>query len=378
MTMRFLLYTHSLVSDWNHGNAHFLRGVMRDLLRRGHQALALEPTDGWSRRNLLADRGPAALERFQRDFPELRSLDYGNDFDHEAQLADADVVIVHEWTDPALVARIGRARREGGTFTLLFHDTHHRAVSATADIAGLTLADYDGILAFGETLRQRYLRAGWGDNVFTWHEAADDTLFRPRLDIPRDRDLVWIGNWGDDERSAEIQQFLVEPSRELKLAATVHGVRYPQPALQALAAAGIDYRGSIANADVPKAFAAHRVTMHIPRRPYVEALPGIPTIRMFEALACGIPLISAPWEDAENLFRPGTDFLFARDDGEMTRLLREVVEDEELATSLATAGRETVAARHTCRHRVDELFDILAARGTARVTEALAAREAAQ
>ena len=376
--MRFLFYTHSLVSDWNHGNAHFLRGVMRDLQRRGHEALALEPTGGWSRENLLADQGPGAIARFHADFPGLRSMLYDSAFDHEARLADADVVIVHEWTEPALVERLGRARRDGGSFTLLFHDTHHRAVSAAEDIAGLRLGDYDGILAFGETLRQRYLRSGWGDSVFTWHEAADDALFRPLPEIPRERDLVWIGNWGDDERSAEIQQFLIEPSHELGLSATVHGVRYPELALAALAAAGIDYRGWIANADVPKAFARHRVTMHIPRRPYVETLPGIPTIRMFEALACGMPLISAPWDDAENLFRPGTDFLFARDGAQMTELLRTVLADRDLAGSLAAAGRETIAARHTCRHRVDELLDILAARGTARVTEALAAREAAQ
>ena len=376
--MRFLFYTHSLVSDWNHGNAHFLRGVMRDLLRRGHDAVALEPAAGWSRQHLLEDQGPAALARFAMDFPGLRSVAYDEAFDHEAQLADADVVIVHEWTEPALVARIGRARRAGGSFTLLFHDTHHRAVSATADIAGLMLADYDGILAFGETLRQRYLQSGWGDSVFTWHEAADDALFRPQPEISRERDLVWIGNWGDDERTAEIQQFLVGPCHQLGLTATVHGVRYPQPALQALATAGIDYRGWIANAEVPQAFARHRVTMHIPRRPYVEALPGIPTIRMFEALACGIPLLSAPWDDAENLFRPGTDFLFARNGAEMATLLRELLDDRDRAAALAAAGRETVAARHTCRHRVDELLDILAVRGTARVTEALAAREAAQ
>ncbi|TIV05438.1 MAG: glycosyltransferase, partial [Mesorhizobium sp.] len=92
---------------------------------------------------------------------------------------------------------------------------------------------------------------------------------------------------------------------------TVHGVRYPPDALTALADTGLRYEGWIANADVPKAFARHRITMHIPRRPYRESLPGIPTIRMFEALACGIPLVSAPWSDVEGLFRSGTDFLFA-------------------------------------------------------------------
>ena len=78
----------------------------------------------------------------------------------------------------------------------------------------------------------------------------------------------------------------------------MHGVRYPADArASACGCAGISYGGWIANADVPQAFARHRVTVHVPRRPYVAALPGIPTIRMFEALACGIPLVSAPWDD---------------------------------------------------------------------------------
>jgi len=376
--MKFVFYSHSLMSDWNHGNAHFLRGIMRDLIRRGHEALALEPEDSWSRANLLKDQGPVAIQKFRETFPELRSQIYGGGFDHEAAIADADVVVVHEWTEPELVERIGRARRLGGRFTLLFHDTHHRAVSAEGDIAGLKLDDYDGILAFGETLRQRYLNAGWGRTVFTWHEAADDTLFRPRPDIAKTGDLIWIGNWGDDERSAEITEFLVRPVMALGLDATVRGVRYPERALDALWDAGIHYGGWIANAEAPLAFARHKVTVHIPRRPYVENLPGIPTIRVFEALACGIPLISAPWNDAENLFHPGRDYLIAASGEEMTRLLRDVLSDQDLSASLVTAGLETIRARHTCRHRVDELFSILTVCGTERVTRELATREAAE
>jgi len=376
--MKFVFYTHSLVSDWNHGNAHFLRGVMRDLVRRGHEAIALEPDGAWSRENLMKDQGPRPLAAFVRTFPTLVARVYGEDFDHEAALADADVVVVHEWTDPALVARIGKARRNGGRFTLIFHDTHHRAVSAQGDIAGLDLTGYDLVLAFGETLRQRYLKAGWGRNVFTWHEAADDALFHPMPEVEKTGDLIWIGNWGDDERSAEIMHFLVKPVRELGLKAVVRGVRYPAQALDALKRAGISYGGWIANACAPQAFAQHNVTVHIPRRPYIQALPGIPTIRVFEALACGIPLISAPWDDVEGLFRRGQDFLFARDGAAMTRLLREVLCDDALAASLARSGLETIRARHTCRHRVDELLGILSEHGTARVTNALAIKEAAE
>jgi spore maturation protein CgeB len=92
----------------------------------------------------------------------------------------------------------------------------------------------------------------------------------------------------------------------------------------------------------------------------VEALPGIPTIRVFEALACGIPLVSAPWDDCEGLFEPGGDFLVARNGSEMREQLRAVLNDPDLASALAEQGRRTILARHTCAHRVDELLDIYA------------------
>ncbi|MCE6957951.1 glycosyltransferase [Cereibacter sphaeroides] len=360
--MKFLFYTHSLVSDWNHGNAHFLRGVMRDLVNRGHGAEALEPASSWSRMNLEADQGQAPVAAFTRTFPDLPVRRYGADFDHEAALDAADVVVVHEWTDPALVARIGRARAAGGRFLLLFHDTHHRAVSADAEIGALDLSGHDGILVFGETLRETYERAGWGRQVFTWHEAADDSIFRP-MPAEAEGDLIWIGNWGDGERSAELAEYLIEPVKRLGLRAAVHGVRYPAEALDRLSAAGIDFRGWIPNAEVPRAFGRHRVTVHVPRRPYVEALPGIPTIRVFEALACGIPLVSAPWNDAEGLFRTGSDYLLARDGAEMERHLRAVLHDRDLAEALAEHGLATIRSRHTCRHRVDELLAIVARLG---------------
>ncbi len=286
-----------------------------------------------------------------------------------AVAAEADVVIVHEWTDPVLVARIGMARQAGGRFTLLFHDTHHRAVSASGEIGAMDLSGYDGVLAFGEALRERYLATGWGRQVWTWHEAADDVLFHPIEGEPEEGDLVWIGNWGDGERAAELAEYLIDPVRDLSLRATVRGVRYPPKARKALKAAGIHYGGWVANAEAPRTFARHRVTVHIPRRPYVEALPGIPTIRPFEALACGIPLVSAPWDDAEGLFRPG-DFLWARDGDEMRTHLHHLIHDPAARAEQAARGLETIRARHTCRHRVDELSAILDRLGT-RPKEAL-------
>jgi spore maturation protein CgeB len=89
-------------------------------------------------------------------------------------------------------------------------------------------------------------------------------------------------------------------------------------------------------------------------------LPGIPTIRVFEALACGIPLLSAPWTDAEELFRPQRDYLISQNGEEMTRLLRTIAHEPALRDALAASGLETIRARHTCAHRVDELLSIVA------------------
>jgi spore maturation protein CgeB len=87
-------------------------------------------------------------------------------------------------------------------------------------------------------------------------------------------------------------------------------------------------------------------------------LPGIPTIRVFEALACGIPLVCAPWNDTEELFTPGEDFLVARSGAEMRGHLDAIRHDPKLAAELSRHGRATIEARHSCAHRVDELLAI--------------------
>ena len=358
--MRIAYFTHSLQSCWNHGNAHFLRGVLSELVARGHDVRAYEPEGAWSLANLLADHGDEGLAAFRESYPELHSMVYAADTDPVALVGDAELVIVHEWNDPALVAAIGRLRSKGGRFTLLFHDTHHRAVSAPDEMKAFDLSGYDGVLAFGEALSEVYRDWGWGRRVWTWHEAADLRRFHPPAGEGERTGLVWIGNWGDGERSDEIVRFLLAPAREAGLPLDIYGVRYPDEARATLAKHGVHYHGGAANAAAPGIFARHLATVHVPRRYYASLLPGIPTIRVFEALACGIPLLSAPWDDSEGLFRPGTDFLMVEDGEAMTRALREVRDDADLRASLVAHGLEAIRARHSCAHRVDELFTILA------------------
>ena len=356
--MKVVYFTHSLASCWNHGNVHFLRGVLRELIVRGHQVRAYEPAGAWSLQNLLADHGEAGLSAYRHAYPELSSTAYGDGFDVEAACDGADLVLVHEWNTPELIAAVGAARARGGRFTLLFHDTHHRAVSDPEAISQMQLDVYDGVLAFGETLTEVYRRHGWEGRAWTWHEAADVRLFHPPAVEETREGLVWIGNWGDGERTAELEQFLLAPTHAAKLSLDIYGVRYPDAARAMLTRYGAAYHGWAPNAEAPRLFARHLATVHVPRRFYVERLPGIPTIRVFEALACGIPLLSAPWRDSEGLFRVGRDFLMARDGREMGAHLREVANDADLRASLVASGLQTIRARHTCAHRADELLAI--------------------
>ncbi|MBI2678508.1 MAG: glycosyltransferase [Candidatus Koribacter versatilis] len=359
------IFAHSWVSDWNHGNAHFLRGLARILVRAGSNVRCYEQLGSWSLSNLVRHEGERAIDaidHFRKIFPELDIRFYNLDHTLSAfllrELRGADVVLVHEWSDPVLVNAILALKQQLGFYVLL-HDTHHRALSDPRELLRFHLHLFDGVLAFGEPIARIY-RDGFGmERVWTLHEAADIENFKP-LPAEKTHDLLWIGNWGDEERTRELSEFLIQPAMELNGRTKVHGVRYPEEAKQALADAGIEFAGYLPNLRAPEAYAASALTVHIPRRHYANGLSGIPTIRVFEALACGTPLVCAPWEDAEGLFRPGEDYLVARDGAHMAALLRELLADEGARRQMAANGLETLRRRHTCEHRAEQLLGICA------------------
>jgi len=361
--LRLAYFAHAIRSDWNNGNAHFLRGLLRGLVSLGCLVSIYEPAQGWSIDQLRDEpQGENSISNFHAVYPDLSVIAYDNhayeDPDYlRRELSGVDVVILHEWNPPALSGKLLEAREELG-FRLLFHDTHHRASSSPDQIRAFRTDQFDGVLAFGELLCSIY-RDGFGlKHVWTLHEAADITVFRPLPTSEKSTDVVWIGNWGDDERTAEIREFFLNPAARLRNRRfAIHGVRYPDDALKALQDAGVAYRGYLPNLDAPAAYAQAKVTVHIPRQQYSRAMWGIPTIRVFEALACGIPLISAPWNDTERLFRKG-DFLFVRDQHEMEQAIEFLLENPAAAQAQALRGWETILARHTCRHRAEQLLDI--------------------
>lgn len=369
-SLRIAYFAHTLRSDWNNGNAHFLRGLLRAMRALGHEVTAYEPATEWSIDNLRSEaHGEQSLQQFLEVYSDLDVQTYDRVEITEPpsenlwteRLRGTQMVILHEWNPPTLAALLLRLRERIG-YKLLFHDTHHRASSSPGIFAALGLARFDGVLAFGEALRGIYRERFGVERVWTLHEAADTSVFHPLPQIEREKELVWIGNWGEGERSQEIHDFLLTPAAELLRSAyleraTIYGVRYPPEGLAALAEAGVRYGGYHPNLQAPQTYARAALTVHIPRQQYSLVMTGIPTIRVFEALACGIPLISAPWLDTEQLFRPG-DFLWAHSTAEMKEAMNTLLNSPAAAQDQAGRGLEAVLAKHTCNHRARELADI--------------------
>lgn len=300
------------------GASHFLEGVAAELRLRGHDVHLAKP-----------DAAP----------------------DHVC--AEADLVVVHDGLIPEQVKRIGRHRRRHGAYRLLFR---HSALQGL-DPGTFDLTDYDGVLAASSVIADICLRDGITERAWVWPDAADTRRFRPD---PGEHvgDVVFFGAWGDQSRGVELRQFLLEPVRLLALEARAYGPPFPAAALAELTNAGIAFGGWAPHLSMPAIFGRFRCTIHIPSRARSRLLPGLPSIRLFEAMACGIPLVSSPWLDSDGLFTADRDFLLAQNGAEMRRHLRALVNDGDLRAELSSHARRTILARHSCAHRAEQLLDI--------------------
>jgi spore maturation protein CgeB len=370
--LRFAVFTHSVRSDWNHGNAHFLRGLVRVLTDLGHDVVCYEEANSWSVSNLVAEHGLRPLVEFRRRFPFVKVRLYRSEPRAPlarrlaCELEGVDVVIVHEWPGvehPALVELLAGLRRTCG-FLLLFHDTHYRLLVQPARLARLELDRFDAILAYGPSLADEYRRRGLSE-VHVFHEAADPVLFHPappREDEPLD-DALFIGNWGGRDRAHELREHVLRPARRFKDTRrfAIYGVRYPPPVLDTMVRFyGVEYRGWLPNYLAPQRFNQTRVALHVVRRQYARQLYGIPTIRVFEALACGAALVSTRWPDTDRLFREGTQYVVADTREQFVEALDWLWHDPAARERLGREGRARILEAHTCRHRAEQLLAIVA------------------
>ena len=266
--------------------------------------------------------GAATLDLFATTSPSWPPVVSFLHPDLDAMLDGADVVLVHEWNDPTWSPRSAGNGSRAAAFQLLFHDTHHRAVSDPEAIRHFDLNGYDGVLAFGATLADVY--AGWG-----WGQAACSSgtkpptlrLFQPPAESSRRARAGSGSATGATASVAPNSRSSCWPRQsDAGLPLDIYGVRYPDTALANLAAAGATTRLARQSTRAGGVRPPSSMTVHVPRRFYVTLLPGIPTIRVFEALACGIPLRRRRGTTRRACSGPGEDYLVARDGADMTRL----------------------------------------------------------
>jgi len=365
MKLRIHLFAHSLVSDWSHGSAHFLRGLARALMQMGHRVRCHEELGSWSLVNLVRneqERSIDAIDQFRQQFRELDIHFFerkpGLREALKSELRNADVVLIHEWNAPEAVNTILSLKQEL-RFRAFLLDNHHRAFTRAGDMLKFHLHLFDRVLAGGEALRRIYADGFGLPNVWTFHKAADVDHFFPRSTIRRNQ-LVWIGNWGEQERTSELDEFLVQQARELpdpKVAA--YGVRYPEEAIEWMRDSGIDFRGYLPNLEAPRIYSESALVLNLHRRECGNGLSSIPASRMFEALACGSTVVSGPWDDAEHLFRP-EDYVHCRNGDEMRAAIAQLLKDDKARQQIGACGLETVRRNHTCRHRAEQLTELLA------------------
>lgn len=352
--MRVALFCHSLISDWNHGDAHFLRGIASELMARRHDVRVYEPRNAQSVDGILRERGEKALALARETYPRIRPRRYDLAMlDLDEALEGVDVALVHEHNDPELVRAVAeRRRRPGARFKALFHDTHHRAALDERSSPPAELAGFDGVLASSTRVREAYRERASVSKAWTWHVAADPRVFYPMPARPtgKDTDVVFVGNWKGEPRATQLRELFARPVRDLSLKARSWGVGYPPSVVRDLGEHGVAHGGYLPNFAVPDVFAQALVAVHLAARSN--------GIRIFEALACAMPLVCGPSEDDEALFTPGRDYLVARDADEMRRHLELLVKDAAARSEIARHGRGAILARHTCAHRVDELLSI--------------------
>ena len=333
--MKVIIFSHPLLSDGHNGHAGLMPGIASELRSRGHNVVVYEPRHN-SLLEVLAAGSLASVFRPGRRGVSTQSYSVKS-LDVNRILSGADLVLVHAWSEPEVINLIGEHHVYSRSYKSFLIDPRQRPRCGQRQ-ANPDCRRYDGVLAGGDALRDWYLSTGAARRAWTWHPAVNTSFFRPLPDVESKWDVTWIGDWRDGPRSAQFHEFLARPVRELGLRARVYGARYPESVVRRLASSSVTYGGWLPEYRVPEAMAAARVVLHLPSQTQWPSATGLPCTQLLFGLACGRPVVSAPWQDEEGMFFAGEDYLMAGDSDQMRGLLRTVLGNPEVASRLAGNG----------------------------------------
>jgi spore maturation protein CgeB len=335
----------SITSSWGNGHATNYRALVRELSSRGHEVLFLERDVPWY----------AA----QRDLPEPpwgRTELYGSLEElerHAADVAAADLVVIGSYVPEGVAVAESVLERAGGAVAFYDIDTPVTLGKLrrgdTEYLSPELVGRFDLYLSFtgGPTLE--VLEGEFGARrALAFYCLVDPEPYRPLQQAPH-WDLGYLGTYSDD-RQPVLERLLIEPARlapELEFA--VAGPQYPEEVEWPENVQRIEH---VAPRDHPGFYASQRFTLNVTRAE-MRAAGWSPSVRLFEAAACGVPVISDRWEGLDQIFAPGEEILVADSAEEVTRYLAETGEDKRLA--LGERARARVLAEHTAERRCEQL-----------------------
>jgi spore maturation protein CgeB len=341
----------SITSSWGNGHAVTYRGLVRELSRRGHRVLFLEREVPWYADNRDLPRPPWGRTELYRNLPELTDR-FGRD------VAAADLVVVGSYV-PEGVA-VGEWVVSAATGLKAFYDidtpvTLARLARDDCDYLSRALVPrFDLYLSFtgGPTL-ERLERELGARAARAFYCSVDAEQYRPEPH-PALWDLGYLGTYGEDRQPA-LDRLLLEPARRWREGRfVVAGPQYPREVRWPPNVARIEH---LAPPQHVSFYNAQRFTLNVTRRDMVEA-GWSPSVRLFEAAACGTPVVSDVWDGLETVFTPGEEILLARTPEEALELVRALPEEERLA--IGAAARARVLREHTAAHRARQLEELVA------------------
>ncbi len=336
----------SITSAWGNGHATTYRALVRELCARGHDVLFLERDVPWYARHRDLERPPYARTELYGTVDELRER-------FAPRVRDADLVIVGSYVPDGI--EVGRWVVETARGATAFYD-----IDTPVTLARLAAGDctylapdlvprYGMYLSFtgGPTLARIERELG-SPRALPLYCSVDPALYAPER-RPRRWELGYMGTYSPD-RQPVLDRLLIEPARrEPALRFAVAGPLYPHDLAWPANVHRVDHVAPHAH----RAFYNELAFALNVTRAEMAAAGWSPSVRLFEAAACGVPIISDAWDGLAELFEPGAEILIAEDTDDVLRYLRDLTDGERRA--IGARARTRVRAGHTAAHRAAEL-----------------------
>jgi spore maturation protein CgeB len=343
--MRIVVLGLSITSSWGNGHATTFRALVRELAQRGHDVLFLERDRPWYAENRDLPHPPYGRTVLYDSLDELRQR-------HAGAVHDADLVIVGSYVPDGIAVGDWVQEQAGGIKTFYDIDTPVTLARLARDecayLARAQVAGYHLYLSFtgGPTLRRLECEFG-APRARALYCSFDPQLYHPEPQ-PIAWDLGYMGTYSDD-RQPGVDRFLLAPARQRPQGRfVIAGPQYPDTASWP---ANVTYQPHLPPARHRRFYNSQRFTLNVTRADMIAA-GWSPSVRLFEAAACGTPIISDRWAGLETLLVPGREILLADETADVLAALA-MGEDERLR--LSERARARILADHTAAHRAAEL-----------------------